>query len=93
MSHGLLLKQLPQAERDLWLAKVAHEGLSAAALRRELKGSLRRRRISYLVEDARGFRLAPLRYRHDMSQAEKRRMWDALESAMRIMMRGERAAR
>jgi len=37
------------------------------------------------VRDARGFRLKPIRYRADANAAEKRRIWETLEAAMRIV--------
>jgi ParB family chromosome partitioning protein len=92
MAHAVILHRASGADAAGWIEEIGRSGLSAAELAKRLKKPARRRGApaAPLVRDLRGFRLGPIRYRHDLALAEKRRIWDALEAALRIVAESER---
>jgi ParB/RepB/Spo0J family partition protein len=92
MAHAVILHRATGADAAGWIEEIDRSGLSAAELAKGLKKPARRRGTPAipLVRDARGFRLGPIRYRHDLALAEKRRIWDTLEAALRIVAESER---
>jgi len=82
MAHAVYLHQARAEDLEHWVEEVARHKLSAVELRRRLRGR-RRRQANYFVRDSSGFRLRPIRFRHDMSAAERRRIASALENALR----------
>ena len=87
MAHAVVLHRAAPCDTAKWIDEVAGSGLAAGELARKLRRSpwRRDRNALSLVRDARGFRLKPIRYRSDLSVAEKRRIWETLEAAMRIV--------
>jgi ParB/RepB/Spo0J family partition protein len=85
MAHAVVLHRAAPSDAAKWLEEVAASGLSAAELAKRLRPGHRRRGAIALVRDARGFRMRSIRYRHDLSAGEKRRIWDTLEAALRIV--------
>jgi ParB/RepB/Spo0J family partition protein len=83
MAHAVCLHQAKVENLDRWVKDVACRELSALELRKQLRGLRRRRSTTYLVRDPSGFRLRSIRFRHDMSFAERRKIAGALESALR----------
>jgi ParB/RepB/Spo0J family partition protein len=92
MAHAVVLHRAAPGDAEPWIREITRSGLSAPELARRL----RTRRVQRagaavaLVRDAHGFRLRTIRYRHDASAAEKRRIFDTLEAAMRIVAASER---
>lgn len=85
-AHALTLDQFNVRDPEEWVRKIEETQLSADELRQKLKPRRAERGPrSYLVRDAVGFRLKQIRYRRDMPLAQKRRIWDALDSALHIM--------
>ena len=92
MAHAIALHraQLPEAALEKWIEEIASTQLSAAALTARLRSPLGGRpRGPRLVRDAKGFRLAPIRFRRDLCEHEKRAIWDALEQALALIARAE----
>jgi ParB/RepB/Spo0J family partition protein len=87
MAHAVVLHRAAPSDTAKWIEETAAFGLSAAELSKRLRRSPWRRDRNQLslVRDARGFRLKPIRYRADANAAEKRRIWETLEAAMRIV--------
>jgi ParB/RepB/Spo0J family partition protein len=88
MAHAVVLhRAAPSADVAKWIGEIVSSGLSAAELSQQVRRSpwRRDRNALSLVRDARGFRLKPIRYRSDASAAEKRRIWETLEAALRIV--------
>lgn len=85
MAQAVVLHRCAPDGLERWIEEVASSGISAADLTRRLRRTRPSRRRAYLVRDPRGFRLRAVRYRADMSPTEKRRIWDALETALRVM--------
>jgi ParB/RepB/Spo0J family partition protein len=87
MAHAVVLHRAAPADVARWIEEIVSSGLSASELAKRVRRSpWRRDRNSLsLVRDARGFRLKPIRYRSDSSAAEKRRVWETLEAALRIV--------
>lgn len=87
MAHAVVLHRAAPADPAKWIEETVSSGLSAAELSKRLRRSpwRRDRNNLSLVRDARGFRLKPIRYRADANAAEKRRIWETLEAAMRIV--------
>jgi ParB/RepB/Spo0J family partition protein len=87
MAHAVVLHRTAPADVGKWIDDVEAKGLAAGELAKRLRRSpwRRDRNAISLVRDARGFRLKPIRYRSDLSVAEKRRIWETLESALRIV--------
>ena len=86
MAHAILLDRAKPADRPTWIDEIAASALSANDLKQRLQRIARRRGPkTYLVQDTKGFRLSPLRYRSDMSTAEKKRIWESLESALKLI--------
>jgi ParB/RepB/Spo0J family partition protein len=87
MAHAVVLHRAAPADPAKWIAEIESAGLSAAELAKRVRRSpwRRDRNAISLVRDGRGFRLKPIRYRSDLSIAEKRRIWETLETAMRIV--------
>jgi len=82
MAHAVFLHQARVEHPDRWVDEVSKAKLSVYDLRKRL-GGRHRHGATYLVRDSRGFRLRPIRFRHDMSAAERGRIAAALESALR----------
>jgi ParB family chromosome partitioning protein len=86
MAHAILLHRANLSDPSTWIDKIEAEGISAEKLKDRLGRSSRRKGPKILlVQDARGFHLRPIRYRKDMSRAEKRRIWDSLEAALKLI--------
>lgn len=87
MAHAVVLHRAAGSDPAKWIEETVTSGLSAAELSKRLRRSpwRRDRNNLSLVRDARGFRLKPIRYRADANAAEKRRIWETLEAAMRIV--------
>lgn len=86
MAHAVLLHRADLSDPSEWIDRIAAGGVSAEELKRRLPRTARRsRRGDYLVRNSRGFRLRAIRYRSDMSAAEKRRIWDSLEAALKLI--------
>ena len=86
MAHAILLHRAKPSDLSRWIDEVAASGLSAKDLKRRLQRIARRRGPKmYLVQDTNGFRLRPVRYRPDMSTAEKKRIWESLEAALKLI--------
>ena len=87
MAHAVVLHRAAPCDTAKWIGEVEASGLAAGALAKRLRRSpwRRDRNALSLVRDSRGFRLKPIRYRSDLSVAEKRRIWETLEAAMRIV--------
>ncbi len=92
MAHAVVLHRLAPSDAPRWIEEIQACGLSAAELAKRVRRNPWRRdktRVA-LVRDAAGFRLRTIRYRHDASPVEKRRIWDALEAALRIVAESQR---
>jgi ParB/RepB/Spo0J family partition protein len=87
MAHAVVLHRAAPCDTEKWIDEAEASGLAAGELAKKLRRSpwRRDRNAISLVRDSRGFRLKPLRYRSDLSVAEKRRIWETLEAAMRIV--------
>jgi ParB/RepB/Spo0J family partition protein len=86
MAHAVALHRSRTADPAPWIRTIQESGLSAAELAKRLRPPrARRAHAPSLVRDAKGFRLAAIRFRKDSSAREKRAIWDALENAMRII--------
>ncbi len=88
MAHAVALQSASPADLRKWIDEVETSGLSSVELRRRLRRprASRGRRI-YLIREGKGFRLA-IRYRHDVRDAEKRRIEQALRSALKLVAKG-----
>jgi ParB/RepB/Spo0J family partition protein len=86
MAHAILLDRAKPPDLSEWIDEIAAGNLSAKDLKRRLQPiACRRRPKTYLVQDAKGFRLRQVRYRSDMGKAEKQRIWESLEAALRLI--------
>lgn len=85
MAQAVVLHRCSPDDLDHWIEDAATSGISAAELTQRLRRNRPSRSRAYLVRDPRGFRLRAVRYRADMSPTEKRRIWEALERALRVM--------
>jgi ParB family chromosome partitioning protein len=86
MAHALLLHRANLSDPSDWIDEIASGDVSAEELKRRLRRTVSQHRPrSFLVRDPKGFRLRPIRYRGDMSAAEKRRIWDSLEAALKLI--------
>jgi ParB/RepB/Spo0J family partition protein len=86
MAHAALLNRACVADLPHWIDEVARKRFSARELRRHLtRNGGQPSRRPYLVRDELGFRLRPLRFRIDMSEAEKERIRQALRTALQIV--------
>jgi len=86
MAHAILLDRAKPADLSTWIDDIAASGLSANDLKQRLQRIARcRGPKTYLVQDTKGFRLTPVRYRSDMSTAEKKRIWESLEAALKLI--------
>jgi ParB/RepB/Spo0J family partition protein len=86
MTHAVLLHRANLSDPSGWIDEIAGGDVSAEELKRRLRRTASQHRPrSHLVRDAKGFRLRPIRYRGDMSAAEKRRIWDSLEAALKLI--------
>jgi ParB/RepB/Spo0J family partition protein len=94
MAHAVVLHRAAPADVSPWIDDITASRLSAAELARRMRRSPRRRDGgTLLVRDALGFRMRAIRYRHDLDEAAKRRIWGVLESAMRIVAESSRRSR
>lgn len=86
MAHAILLHRASVSDASEWIDAIAAESLPLEEIKHRIRQTARQRKPrSYLVRDARGFRLRPVRYRSDMSAAEKKRIWDSLEAALKLI--------
>jgi ParB family chromosome partitioning protein len=91
MAHAVVLHRAAPADLARWIDDVAASRLSAAELTKRMRRSpYARGAASPLVRDAHGFRLKAIRYRHDLDDAAKRRIWGVLESALRLVAESAR---
>jgi hypothetical protein len=92
MAHAVALHRarLPQTELEKWIDEVTAARMPAGALAARLRApGGGRARGPRLVRDAKGFRLAPIRFRRDLGEREKRAIWNALEEALALIAREE----
>ncbi|MEE2678917.1 MAG: ParB/RepB/Spo0J family partition protein [Myxococcota bacterium] len=86
LQHAAILHRHRVAEPEDWIRTIERESLSSRELGRRLRADgVPRPRRSPLVRDELGFRLAAIRYRHNMGTAEKNRIRAALEAALAAM--------
>jgi ParB/RepB/Spo0J family partition protein len=86
MAHAVTLHRACAADPVPWIRTIEESGLSASELAKRLRPPRQRRaHAPSLVRDAKGFRLGAIRFRKDSSAREKRAIWDALESALRLI--------
>lgn len=87
MAHAQMLNQFEVNELDPWLEKIAN-GLSARQLKRELKkGELepKRKPTQYFKTEPSGFRIFPLRFSFNMSEAKQKKILQVLKDAVKII--------
>jgi len=86
MAHAALLHRARVDDPSAWVRRIRREKLSAGELGRRLRGQRRlRRRRSYLVREANGFRFHGFRYRSDLGNAERQALLEALETALALV--------
>jgi ParB/RepB/Spo0J family partition protein len=90
MAHAVVLHRARLGDASPWIQEIEAGNLSAPELAKRVWARRRNHAGNALKRDAAGFRLAPIRYRHDLALAEKRRIWDTLEAALRILAESER---
>jgi ParB family chromosome partitioning protein len=90
MAHAAALHHSGIRDPARWIERIREEGLTEKQLRRRLKKAGRGGRPKlYLNADGKGgFRMYPFRYRSEMGAAEKKRIIDALERALKLLKRG-----
>jgi ParB/RepB/Spo0J family partition protein len=86
MAHAVALHRAQVPDLERWIDEVAASRVSATELSARLRRPDRRRRYApKLVRDAKGFRLSAIRFRRDLSDRDKRFIWDALEQALHLI--------
>jgi len=86
LQHAAILHRHRVRDPSAWILTIERESLSSRELGRRLRlEAPTRTRRSYLVQDPLGFRLAPIRYRHNLGQVEKDRIRKALEAALEVL--------
>jgi ParB/RepB/Spo0J family partition protein len=85
MAHAALLHRAQLADPNAWVKKIVRHGLSCRQLKARLRQRTHPSRRRYLIRGESGFQLRALRYRQDMSPEEKRRIREALETALELL--------
>ncbi len=86
MAHAHALRKEPPSEVPAWIERIERRQLSAADVREMVRTRERRKNPPpYVRREGEGFRIRAFRYSPSMTDAEKRRLYEALDQAMSLL--------